>query len=399
MTVIGTIPNVDKNNLIPPTASGGTGYTIEALTDTWSRYDFTFHGGTLMTEGVDDFTTSLQVMAGLIPRIGINEPYYFGTRVSFAASAATDLLNVTTAQFADGHEVKVHNVGGALPAPLVQGTSYFIRDLIDGFYKLAATRGGAAIDLTTNGTGVNYISNVLLSVEWTRTTPIDGSFNYTGLPGTVTEIWRSYGIEIPDAGRLNVDVGFTRPGTIFSALLSGSEMRGYVDYASTGGKAPRCVVAGPLGGFPFPIRLGMHASQVTGVGTDAEVRDVMLGGQLGEKTILSSANKTEWGVRALFTADSATDIFTSPMLLLADGHSLRVRNTGGALPAPLVVGTSYFVRDFLAGTFKLAATLGGAAINITTNGTGTNYVYRTHLRIYQLGRLSSLPGFPVDIDL
>ncbi len=43
---------------------------------------------------------------------------------------------------------------------------------------------------------------------------------------------------------------------------------------------------------------------------------------------------------------------------------------GGTLPAPLVAGTTYYVRDAATNTFKLSATIGGAAINITTVGTG-----------------------------
>lgn len=396
MTIIGTFPNADKNNLIPPTADGGSGLTIESLTETWSRYDFTFHGGTGMTEGVDDFSSAFQIMAGLIPRIGVASPYTFQTRISFTAVSGTDVLSALVPHFANGHEVRVHNLGGALPSPLVAGTSYFVRDLSGSTFKLAATSGGAVIDITTNGTGTNYISNVLLSVEWTRGTPVDGGSNYLGLPGTVTEIWRSYGIEIPNAGRLDVDVGFSRTGPRYSILLSGSEIRGYVDYAAASGRDARCIVSGPSAGFPFPLRLGMHASQVGAVGTDGEIRDVMLGGNLGEKSILSLANKLKWGLMVPFTADSTTNILTSTMTLLADGHSLRVTNTGGTLPSPLVAGTPYFVRDLSGNTFKLAATSGGAAIDLTTNGTGTNYLNRTHLRIYQTGIVD---GFPVDIDL
>ena len=79
-------------------------------------------------------------------------------------------------------------------------------------------------------------------------------------------------------------------------------------------------------------------------------------------------------VDIIFTADATTNVFTSVDNLLADGDEVTVVNTGGALPAPLVAGTSYFVRDKSGNTFKLAATSGGAAIDITTNGTGTNAI-------------------------
>ena len=74
-----------------------------------------------------------------------------------------------------------------------------------------------------------------------------------------------------------------------------------------------------------------------------------------------------------FTADSTTDIITLVGHGLADTQEVFLSTTG-TLPAPLVAGTGYFVRDATANTFKLAATSGGAAINLTTNGTGTQYL-------------------------
>jgi len=57
------------------------------------------------------------------------------------------------------------------------------------------------------------------------------------------------------------------------------------------------------------------------------------------------------------------------------GHGLPagtpvVFSTSGALPAPLVAGTVYFVVDPDTDDFSVAATSGGAAINTTTAGTG-----------------------------
>lgn len=78
------------------------------------------------------------------------------------------------------------------------------------------------------------------------------------------------------------------------------------------------------------------------------------------------------------TADDSTDVVT------ATGHNFTdttpiVFTTTGTLPAPLAISTVYYVRDSAANTFKVAATSGGAAIDITTTGTGTlnvNPVYR-----------------------
>ncbi|MGE0256921.1 MAG: host specificity factor TipJ family phage tail protein, partial [Alphaproteobacteria bacterium] len=58
-----------------------------------------------------------------------------------------------------------------------------------------------------------------------------------------------------------------------------------------------------------------------------------------------------------------------------DGDTVQLVSTGG-LPAPLVAATDYFVRDRAAGTFKLAATAGGAAIDLTTAGSGDHTISR-----------------------
>ena len=72
-----------------------------------------------------------------------------------------------------------------------------------------------------------------------------------------------------------------------------------------------------------------------------------------------------------FTVANATDVCTANAHGLLDGQKGRV-TTSGVLPAPLAVGTDYFFRDVTANTFKLAATLGGAAIDLTSDGTGTH---------------------------
>jgi hypothetical protein len=79
------------------------------------------------------------------------------------------------------------------------------------------------------------------------------------------------------------------------------------------------------------------------------------------------------GVIITYTADAATDVFTTanPHGFVTD-QWVMLFNSGGAAPAGVTTGVMYYARDVTSTTFKLAATRGGAAINITTNGTGTN---------------------------
>ncbi len=93
--------------------------------------------------------------------------------------------------------------------------------------------------------------------------------------------------------------------------------------------------------------------------------------QKGAVTIKFSA-----GFACPLTADATADTISVPIWpVLAIGATVRLSNTGGTLPAPLQAATDYFVQSVpSAGVYKLSATSGGSAIDITTVGTGTSFV-------------------------
>lgn len=74
----------------------------------------------------------------------------------------------------------------------------------------------------------------------------------------------------------------------------------------------------------------------------------------------------------VFTAANATEIFTSNGHGLLNGQKARVTNSGGALPAGLSAGVDYFLTAVAANTFQLSLTVGGAAVLISTDGTGVH---------------------------
>lgn len=67
------------------------------------------------------------------------------------------------------------------------------------------------------------------------------------------------------------------------------------------------------------------------------------------------------------TAQATGDTITSATHGYADGSKVVFQS--GYAPAGLTAGTTYFVRDSATNTFKVAATLGGSAIDITANST------------------------------
>lgn len=71
-----------------------------------------------------------------------------------------------------------------------------------------------------------------------------------------------------------------------------------------------------------------------------------------------------------FTAAASTDKLTSSAHGFVNGDAVVLR-TGLVPGAPLTAGTVYYVRDVETNAFKLTATVGGAAINVTSDGSGT----------------------------
>lgn len=74
------------------------------------------------------------------------------------------------------------------------------------------------------------------------------------------------------------------------------------------------------------------------------------------------------------TADSGTDTFTAAGHDYIDGTPVEFSNAGGALPGGLVAGTTYYVTGAATDTFQVTEFVGGTALDITSNGSGTNTV-------------------------
>jgi uncharacterized phiE125 gp8 family phage protein len=100
------------------------------------------------------------------------------------------------------------------------------------------------------------------------------------------------------------------------------------------------------------------------------------------------------GYAVLFTADATADtIAVIGWKTLAINDVVRLSNSGGALPAPLLPNTDYYIQTVVSpGVYKLSATQGGGAINLADAGTGSNFlgVVPDGLISWMLIRLGSL---------
>lgn len=86
-------------------------------------------------------------------------------------------------------------------------------------------------------------------------------------------------------------------------------------------------------------------------------------------------------VDVVFTVDPATDIITAPGHEFEDGDRVNQESTG-VVPTGMGPLAELFVRDVAGDTFKLAATIGGAAMDFTTAGTGTHTMFAAGSGVY-----------------
>lgn len=130
----------------------------------------------------------------------------------------------------------------------------------------------------------------------------------------------------------------------------------------TGGSYARKAVthSAPSGGA-----MDITAPQLFDVPAGATVAWIGYWGALSGGTFYGYAANGATAINE-FTADAATDVITSPAHGFADTNQIVFY--GGTPPAGLTEGTIYFARDVTTDTFKVAATSGGVAINLTSAG-------------------------------
>jgi len=104
----------------------------------------------------------------------------------------------------------------------------------------------------------------------------------------------------------------------------------------------------------------------------------------------------------IYSKSSVTITNASPAVSTQTAHGYGVNDpitfdTLGALPAPLVAGTVYFIKNPTANTFEVSTTTVGASINTTTSGSGLHTMGRAFATSennfsFKTGNLPSLTG-------
>jgi hypothetical protein len=109
--------------------------------------------GANLTEWVDEPTVKANDLIGELYKVdGLRHvtSLTLGRARNVTIAAATDTATSTAHGYSNGDEIVFDNLVGG--APLVNGTHYFARDITANTFKIAATSGGAAIDITTDAT-------------------------------------------------------------------------------------------------------------------------------------------------------------------------------------------------------------------------------------------------------
>lgn len=75
-----------------------------------------------------------------------------------------------------------------------------------------------------------------------------------------------------------------------------------------------------------------------------------------------------------FTATASTSTLTFQDYIPANATSFRLSNSGGELPQPLQPYTTYWIVGATANTCQLSLTSGGAAITLTSSGSGMQFL-------------------------
>lgn len=112
--------------------------------------DWTTDGSTIAAIGIYTAASGGSPIA-TIPLAGAFEEFF--------ARASTDVIACTAHGFANGQRVRVEALDEdiALPGGLSANTSYYVRDATTDSFKLAASSGGAAINITSDGSGYVFL--------------------------------------------------------------------------------------------------------------------------------------------------------------------------------------------------------------------------------------------------
>lgn len=139
--------------------------TVAPVANTWQRLKYIVNqAGTSVAFYIDDVligTTSTNIPSNNGCRVQVSiekEPFNIATFLPAAVNTTTDVITLTNT-FTNTDRV-VFTTTTTLPAPLSAATIYFVVGRTATTFQVSTTSGGAAVNLTTQGTGTHTVSQV-----------------------------------------------------------------------------------------------------------------------------------------------------------------------------------------------------------------------------------------------
>lgn len=306
-------------------ASGNRGVAFQYNRSKSFEVDYSTSTSRIFTDEVIPRNSSIVYFLGddLPSGLTAQKPYYVRNTdifMAFTVNYGTSTTVITNASHGLAEGIRLYftgSSGSTLPSGLTKDTKYFVKYIDASTFEVSLTLGGAAVDLGSNATG------------------------------TVYYYLRSFAVAETSGGTI-IDLGDNGSGDMRYSIYSTSaiDIHGATTQVDIEVEAP----------FAFDA-ITINSSET--------LQSNFLGVYISLNNAGSNFSAT--GSNDTFTLGTAISGFNGATL--SDG--LEVYLAGSALPTGALENRRYWVRDLSGSTFKLAETEGGAAIDITADGSGT----------------------------
>lgn len=263
--------------------------------------------------------------------------------------------------------------------------------------KYYINRGGAFFDITpirstvvltnpfsvaTVGTSVVNVADVDHGCTTNSTVSFSGA-GITGLGGNIAaaKLTGSFQVTVIDDDNYTITVDAVSNATDVSGSPGGGTV--VTQYQINAGPAFQVPYngwsAGTWGGGTWGVgEAGTNALQLWNHRNFGE--DLIYGAR-GQGVYYWDAKKELTPVQSTISIGAPGVITLPGAFSLPNGTLIQFESTG-ALPTGLVVGTTYFVRDSVANTFSVAATINGAAITTSGGQSGLQFISQRGVSLY-----------------
>ena len=263
--------------------------------------------------------------------------------------------------------------------------------------KYYINRGGAFFDVTpirstvvlTNPFSVASVGTSVvnvLDVDHGCTTNSTVSFSgagITGLGGNITaaKLKGPFQLTVVDDDNYTITVDAVSNATDVSGSPGGGTV--VTQYQINAGPAFQVPYngwsAGTWGGGTWGV--GESGSNALQLWNHRNFGEDLIYGARGQGVYYWDAKKELTPVQSTISIGAPGVITLPGAFSLPNGTLIQFESTG-ALPTGLVVGTTYFVRDSVANTFSVAATISGAAITTSGSQSGLQFISQRGVNLY-----------------